>query len=1009
MMGRGLFAVLVVLAFLLSPTAIGAADLDSALAAYNRGDFATAFKEWKELAEKGDAVAQSNLGQLYRDGEGVARDDALAAEWFRKAAEQGDAAAQNDLGSLYSAGRGVRKDDAEALRWYRKAADQGHSSGQFNLGLAYDYGRGVAQDSKEAMRWYRKAADQGNAWAQTNIGFFYYRGNGVSRDYAEAMRWYQKAAAQGDDVAWRSIGDVYRNGEGVTRDYGQAAAWYGKAAKQGNADAQLALAKLYEAGSGVSKDETTALLWYRKAADQGNEEAKTAAARLGKVTASMGAAATAQSTTTQPATTQPTTADLDSARAAYDRGDYARASKEFKKLAEKGDRVAQYNLGLMYWKGQGVAKDNERAVQWYRKSADQGYADAQYKLGNHYWEGKGVRHDDAEAVRWYRKSADQGNAWGEFYLGYAYAFGRGVARDRDEAMRWYHKAADQGNAWAQNNIGILYEEDSDYTAAMRWYRMAAAQGDGLAWKNVGDLYYAGNGVERDYAAAATSYGTAADHGDASAQLALGQMLEAGLGVPKDSALALHWYRKAADQGNEEAKTAVARLGQDTASTATAEATTPPSDADFSQAQRETIQQDLAALGFYEGKADGSFGSRSREAVRAFQRANNAEATGYLTVAQAASLAQQAAIKRAQAQPQPAGTTAATTQTTPAANAPAIAIPDDLEPIDRQFTAREPLNVRTEAKLGATIAATLAPGDSVTVLGKVHGKDWYLVGKGDAPLGYVANIELGSTHATAASVPPTPEAPAAAPATTAAATPYADIPFGRYHALVIGNNDYKELPKLDMAVVDARAIADLLRGQYDFDVELLIDVTRNEVMASLAALRRRLTSDDNLVIFYSGHGYYDDAADRGYWLPVDADRDNPANWVSNADITDMIKAMQARHVLIVADSCYSGTLTRGGSIALHDAGYIRRMVEKRGRTVLTSGGLEPVLDAGGAGHSVFARAFIDALKENIDVLDGQQLFARVREPVTANAEQTPEYGAIRFAGHDGGDFIFIRRN
>lgn len=940
MTGRGLFPVLVVLALLLTPCGIAAADLDSAYAAYTRGDYARAFKEWKELAEKGDAVAQYNLALMYDDGEGVA------------------------------------KDAKEAVRWYRKAAEQGHPRAQNNLGASYETGVGVDRS-----------------------------------DYAEALRWYRKAAAQDNATAWRNIGNLYHDGNGVKRDFGEAANSYRKAATLGDAKAQLALGQMLESGVGIPKDSAQALQWYRKAADQSNAEAKAAVARLGKATASTDTAATTQSTTTQP-----TAANLDSAQAAYDRGDYARAFKEFKKLAEKGDRVAQYSLGLMYWKGQGVAKDNERAVQWYRKSADQGYADAQYRLGNHYWEGKGVRHDDAEAVRWYRKSADQGNAWGEFYLGYAYAFGRGVANDRDEAMRWYHKAADQGNASAQNNIGGLYEEDSDYTTAMRWYRMAAAQGDGLAWKNVGDLYYAGNGVKTDYAAAAKSYGVAADHGDASAQLALGQMLEAGLGVAQDRALALQWYRKAADQGDEEAKVAVARLAKANASTgagATAEATTTPSDAAFSQADRKTIQQDLAALGFYDGQADGSFGPRSREAVRAFQRANNAEATGELTVAQAASLAQQAAAKRAEAPPQPAATAATTTTAEPVqtGGTSPVVIPDDLEPIDRQFTAREPLNVRIEAKLGAKVAATLAPGDSVTVLGKVPGKDWYLVGKGDAPLGYVANIALGSAQATEASAQPKPEAPAAAPATTAAATPapYADIPFGRYHALVIGNNDYKQLPKLDMAVIDARAVADLLRQQYGFEVELQIDVTRNQVMASLAAFRKRLTGDDNLVIFYSGHGYYDEAADRGYWLPVDADRDNPANWVSNADITDMIKAMQARHVLIVADSCYSGTLTRGGSIALHDAGYIRRMVEKRGRTVLTSGGLEPVLDAGGAGHSVFARAFIEALTENVDVLDGQQLFARVREPVTANAEQTPEYGAIRFAGHDGGDFIFVRRN
>ena len=124
---------------------------------------------------------------------------------------------------------------------------------------------------------------------------------------------------------------------------------------------------------------------------------------------------------------------------------------------------------------------------------------------------------------------------------------------------------------------------------------------------------------------------------------------------------------------------------------------------------------------------------------------------------------------------------------------------------------------------------------------------------------------------------------------------------------------------------------------------------------------------------------------------------------------MIKAMKAKHVLIVADSCYSGKLSRGLHVVERSPDYLSRISQKKARSVLSSGGLEPVLDCGGKGnHSVFASAFLDALKDNNSVMDATQLFSNIRRPVILNSDQTPEFSDIRKAGHGGGDFIFYRR-
>ncbi len=235
-----------------------------------------------------------------------------------------------------------------------------------------------------------------------------------------------------------------------------------------------------------------------------------------------------------------------------------------------------------------------------------------------------------------------------------------------------------------------------------------------------------------------------------------------------------------------------------------------------------------------------------------------------------------------------------------------------------------------------------------------------------------------------------------------------IDFGRYHALVIGNNGYRHLPRLSTAAKDARSVAGLLEHDYGYAVELLLDAGRKEIIDALSRYRARLTKGDNFLLYYAGHGWLDRETGRGYWLPIDAERQSPANWISTGDISDTLKAMPAKHVMVVADSCYSGTLTRAVKIGALSKNYLQRLAGMRTRVVLSSGGLEPVLDTGGGEHSVFAEAFLRVLKENSAVLEGTRLFDRLREAVVRNAPQTPEYSDILYAGHEGGDFLFVRR-
>jgi TPR repeat protein len=374
-------------------TARFAFQLGRALAA--DGNFGDAFLWYRRAADAGYAVAQSNLGVMYADGKGLAKDEAQAVRLYRLAADQGSAVGQTNLGFMHANGRGGVKDDAEAVRLYRLAADQGYPRAWSNLGFMYEQGRGgLAKDDAEAVRLYRLATDQGYAQAQNNLGAMYANGRGgLVKDDAEAVRLYRLAADQGNAQAQNNLGAMYANGRGgLVKDDAQAVRLYRLSADQGHAQAQNNLGAMYANGrGGLVKDDAEAVRLYRLAANQGNA-------------------------------------------------------------------LAQGNLGTMHEQGRGgLVKDDVEAVRLYRLAADQGSAIGQNNLGNMYANGRGgVVKDDVEAVRLYRLAADQGTAAAQANLGLMYEYGRGgLAKDDAEALRLYRRAADQGNDWARNALERL--------------------------------------------------------------------------------------------------------------------------------------------------------------------------------------------------------------------------------------------------------------------------------------------------------------------------------------------------------------------------------------------------------------------------------------------------------------------------------------------------------------------------------------------------------------------------
>ncbi|MBL8305454.1 MAG: caspase family protein [Rubrivivax sp.] len=233
------------------------------------------------------------------------------------------------------------------------------------------------------------------------------------------------------------------------------------------------------------------------------------------------------------------------------------------------------------------------------------------------------------------------------------------------------------------------------------------------------------------------------------------------------------------------------------------------------------------------------------------------------------------------------------------------------------------------------------------------------------------------------------------------------------AVLIGVNDYRDsaVPALKGAIPDARAVRDLLEGRLGYETTVLENPSREAMVRALNKVALDAGPNDSVIVYYAGHGVLVpvDGVETGYWLPSDVDSGEPRTWLANADIARLIAAIGARQVMLVSDSCYSGTLAGRERVQVSAAGDAEDMLKRRAAVVMSSGGEEPVADEGRNGHSVFAWHFMQALQGLDNWQVGGSLYERVRTAVQRDFPQTPQYGASRSAGHQGNtDYLFERR-
>lgn len=671
---------------------------------------------------------------------------------------------------------------------------------------------------------------------------------------------------------------------------------------------------------------------------------------------------------------------------AYDRSNYSTALKVWLPTAQGGDKVAQTNVGEIYEKGLGTAPDYASAALWYQKAADQGYPRALINLGFLYEQGLGVAKDQANALKLYRKAA---GLEGSINLDGAPA---AASREELDSLRKELERTRQELEKARRSLDEERLKSSQEIERLTKQKLqAAAAGNTEETRRLESLLKERE-AELEKRRAQVAQTEQANEGF---KARLARLEGESASLRQDLGQARRQLAQS-QRDIEEKKNAAAEAQRklDAMQSEIARQKSAPAPAD--PARIKTLEAEL-------DKSRTELARQKQEIARL-----ETDVTSYKEKVTKLEL-------RPEAPKQPPRQLVAMA-------------PPSIQIIDPPVVlTRDAATIKVRSGVGArpvvgrvTAAAGLLSFTANDVLQDIDGEGYFKtsvdLGAGKTRVTMVAVDRQGKRAALEFFMEPD----AAIVKPVAAAPPKMSgqsLGLGKYYALVIGNQKYDKLAKLNTPEADATDIAALLKDRYGFTVTLLLNATRWQIMEELNKLRAVVTEKDNLLVYYAGHGQIDRVNSLANWLPVDADPTSSANWIANSTLTETWNTMSAKHILVVADSCYSGAMTRSSMGQLQPGlseeerqNQLKELAKSPSRTVLTSGGVSPVMDGGGGKHSIFAQNFIDILSENQDFLLGRQLSdvlsARVLNIARRlNFEQRPEYAPIRFAGGESGDFIF----
>ncbi|MDC3131968.1 caspase family protein, partial [Pelagibacteraceae bacterium] len=594
---------------------------------------------------------------------------------------------------------------------------------------------------------------------------------------------------------------------------------------------------------------------------------------------------------------------------------------------------------------------------------------AEGSVGWFYQNGYGVDKNYEKAIEYLKRAKNGDSDYARNLLAEHYANGWGVPQNYSKALSYYTKAANNGDDFAQGQLGYYYyygDEDGNfqgveknYKLAFFWFKKSAEQGNTYSESWLGHMYLFGEGTEVDLDKALKFSQLAADKGDEYAQSNIGYLYEWGEGVEKNIDKAIKFYTLSADQGNKYSSERLEILLADNKNENNSE------DSSSGEFITKKVKNDENNTNEIELVTENLKDQKSEEKNNI--ASENSLQSKFIPIEEFTNITVKTKLKKDHA---------SESQTI-------IILSKGLE----VYAIRE-------------LADENVPGEWVNI--EVEIENQILTG-------YVLKnkIELSKIDS-------------AENKTSLKNNKKYDIEWGEYYAIVIGNDNYDNnkntLNNLKTAINDAEKIGNLLRNKYGFKTEVIKNATLADINQTIKKYRSILTENDNLLIYYAGHGTVDSWTKEGYWLPVDAQDNNEWTWFDNRSLISLTKSLNAKHIIVIADSCFSGSLFstvdyrsayEDNNLDLENVFF--NMNKKTTRVAITSGNYEFVPDSiNDSDHSPFATVLIDILNSNNDVLPAGDLFSLVRTSLPKlSKKQNPVYGEFDFELHQKtGDFLFV---
>lgn len=474
---------------------------------------ALSFLHLQERADNGDADAQLQLSNCYRQGVGVEISAKLSTFYLQLSADQGNAKAQYNLAFRYEYGDTNQGPNLEkALNYYILSAEQGFFPALESLGYFYENGILVEKSLEKAIECYQAATDQGGCYGAAVLAYHFEHGIGVPQSIEQAQHYYQLLAewsldpseyAQRKNLTRRTI-----NGVSKQRAHHYCFMYCKVRAEFGDVHAQCEVGNFYRIGRGIGKSLKDAVHYYQLA---GEKESPEGLRWLGYL---------------------------------YEHGLYLDQSDEkaihyYKKAAQLNDSIALSLLGYCFERGKGVPKSDEEAKECYKRAVEG------------VWNENELDYEKVEFFAFYKAHASLGDYLAQYELAKAYKFGIGTQQSNELFKHNLKLSAEQGYHEAAFTLGSLYDfEDRNYEKAAYYYQEAVNKGHATAKAYLGYLYEHGLGVPQSIEKAIVLYQQAAKQGDPCGLRSLAYCYEEGIGLPMSHELAQDYNRMASKARDE---------------------------------------------------------------------------------------------------------------------------------------------------------------------------------------------------------------------------------------------------------------------------------------------------------------------------------------------------------------------------------------------------------------------------------------------------------------------------